>query len=194
MTTRTDIGERRYWADVARRYFEAGTGRDEEEALARFLTTDESRGPEFDEVRAVIAYCAALRACERQRQAGSGPAGRAADAPQTDTFLTEGSKADPFSGTLPRRKRLVRAAAACTAAACLAGVALLAVLGGQENLSWGRRDVCVAYIGGRRYTDPDVVMACMRSTMRDVQSDGVAADLELQLRDMFAAPDFAGHD
>ena len=52
-----------------------------------------------------------------------------------------------------------------------------------------RQNVCVAYIGGRRCTDEEVVMHQMRLSMRDMGEAMASNSVENQLSDMFKTMD-----
>lgn len=172
MNTTTDTRDKGYWLETVRRYFEAETTVDEERALARFLSTDGADAPEFDEARAVMGYFAAGR---RSRRAGGGDA----RSDRRSAGTGQGGKA-PFRLA---RRRMRGAVAACALAACMAGAVFTAVR--HRGALPVEEDVCVAYINGELYTAPDVVMAEMRRTMRDVQGDDVSSAVERQLTDMF---------
>lgn len=145
---------------LAARYFEAETTGDEERRLVRLLATPEGRDARFDELRAVIGFTAVGR---RLARAGARPAAAAHRWP------------------VPRRRW--PAVAAAVAALFLAGPAVW--LAGRAAGAWGGGDVCVAYIGGRRTTDAEVVMQEMRRSLGQVASVAEAPGVEAQLSDLF---------
>lgn len=61
--------DKKYWLELAERYFEATATEEEEAALRRFLATDEAADGAFDEARAVAGFAAAGKSSRRRRTA-----------------------------------------------------------------------------------------------------------------------------
>ena len=59
-----------YWLQLCEKYFEATTSNEEELALKRFLSTEESNVPEFNEIKAVIGYTETARQVLSTRKRG----------------------------------------------------------------------------------------------------------------------------
>ncbi len=63
------------------------------------------------------------------------------------------------------------------------------VVGMAGWMSYNRSNYCVAYIGGVRYTDKEVVLAEMHRSMSAVGGDAEQESVEAVLSDMFGAID-----
>lgn len=61
--------DKKYWLELAERYFDATATEEEEAALRRFLATGEAADGAFDEVRAVAGFASAGKSCRRRRAA-----------------------------------------------------------------------------------------------------------------------------
>lgn len=137
-----------YWLELAEKYFDATATPEEEKALASFLATEESNRPEFDEVKAVMGYIATARKKEHGRKQSTRRANR------------------------KRGLAWMSTAAAITIAAFI-GVNMVHRERALENpASTGAKkeasSTCIAYIGGRQYTDEETALRSMRSTMTKV--------------------------
>lgn len=152
-----------YWEKLVERYFEADTTEEEEQALRRFLATEEAAArPEFDEARAVMGFLAV-----GQRLAAS-----AAPAPE--------------AGKGKRRPllRLPLARVAVAASVLIAAGSLL-WLHRPQSESLPPADACIAYIGGKPTTDPAAVKEQMRLSLGEMAAPTGVPTVEEQLQDMF---------
>ncbi len=75
-----------------------------------------------------------------------------------------------------RRRRVLGYAAAAV---------VFIVVGMAGWMSYSRSNYCVAYIGGVRYTDKEVVLAEMHRSMSTVGGDAAQESVEAALSDMF---------
>ena len=79
------------------------------------------------------------------------------------------------------RRQWRRLTVAAVSAAVIGSMAWMAVD--------SRQNVCVAYIGGKRYTDEEVVMRQMHHSMNDMGEAMASNNVENQLSDMFRTMD-----
>lgn len=144
-----------YWKELAHRYFEAETTEAEERMLKRFAASSEAEGSEWDELRAVMGYMVVGKQLHGQTT--------------TDTNLR-------------RMPQWVRIAAAAVFAGLILLPATLWLTDSQDALD---EDICIAYVDGRRVTDPAQVIQAMHRAMSHVQQVEPTATIEGQLSEIF---------
>lgn len=141
-------------------FFEGRTTEEEERALKIFLASPDGQSTEFDEIRAVLAFCA--RHHKRNAPLRANPAAAASDSNTT------------------KRRRLLRpqrwAAAACVALMAATGIA---------SFMYQEKNQCVAYVSGKKITDSERVLQEMHHSIRNVGAPPQETDVEAELRDMF---------
>ncbi len=152
----------REWDELIARYFEAETTAEEECRLRRFLVSEEEGNARYDEVRAVMGFIAVGR---KMNTAASHP-------------------------VRPRRRRLSIAFSTAAAAAVAAGLFFFLKPTNRledpfmaETTMTG--DVCIAYIDGKKYTNPDIVMAQMHAELARTNRPDDVPTIESQLGSMF---------
>ena len=145
-------------------YFEGTLSQDEETALKVFLASEEGKGPEYDEVRAVMGYFAAGRSVEILR---SRPLSQN-DKIHAPVILSETKDLRHRS---PLWRRIAAIAASLTIIVTL-GVSL-----------YNKNNVCVTFVDGRKVTDKEVVMNDVDNILADLLTD--RTDMEELLNDFF---------
>lgn len=163
----TTLDQYKQWTEA---YFEATTSEEQEKALKLFLATPEAADPFFDEIKALMGVTAVIRRKERKSQS-------TVTQENSAKYLVRHSKA--YSPSLKRQ--MMR-----WAAVLILGIAVLTptLMRWQP---WDNED-CVAYIDGKKTTDPKVVLQEMRNTMANTLQEDASDDAALQLRDLFSTP------
>lgn len=151
--------EYRYWKELTRRYFEAETTDEEEQALKRFVASPKAKGKEWDELRVVMGYTVVGKRLHRQV-----------------------SK----KARISRKPRWGRIAAVAAILGVLATVPTIHWLTSQKAET---QDICIAYVNGQQVTDPEQVMTAMRRAMTHVQQVEPIVTVEQQLGNMFKIMD-----
>ena len=144
-----------YWKELAHRYFEAETTEAEERMLKRFAASSEAEGSEWAELRAVMGYMVVGKQVYGQ---------------------------ETSNNRLRRMPQWMRIAAAAVFAGLILLPATLWLTDSQETLN---EDICIAYVDGRRVTDPAQVIQAMHRAMSHVQEVEPKATVERQLSEMF---------
>ncbi len=150
------------WDNLIARYFDAETTAEEERRLRRFLTSPESSGAQYDEVRAVMG------------------------------FLITGKELHnkPVSTGRKHRHDLIVRFSAAAAIFVVVGCSLLLLWQKQPGTpvladAHSNEDVCIAYINGEEITDPHIVMAQMHADIARTSRPDNATSVEKQLTDIF---------
>lgn len=148
-----------FWLQLAEKYFEAETTEKEESALRRFLATEESSIPDFDEVKAVLGYTATARhfASKEKRRRAPGSIAR---------YIS---------------------AAAAIAIAVIIGITATNSTAVKEDTTGSKEttDIYIAYIDGVCYTDKDFVIEQMHKSISSVSSNTAGYTIEDELGKMF---------
>ena len=150
-----------YWLQLCEKYFEATTSNEEELALKKFLSTEESNIPEFNEIKAVLGYAATAR-----------------------HFAKKGKRRKRMAfGSIARYISV----AAAIAIAVIIGITATTGTAGKESTtnSDSGEDVYIAYINGVCYTDKDIVMEQMRKSIACVSGNTAGYTIEDELGKMF---------
>ncbi len=150
-----------FWQQLAEKYFEAETTRKEESALRRFLATEESNIPQFNEIKAVLGYAATAR-----------------------HFAEKGKRRKRMAfGSIARYISV----AAAIAIAVIIGITATTGTAGKESTtnSDSGEDVYIAYINGVCYTDKDFVMEQMHKSIACVSGNTAGYTIEDELGKMF---------
>lgn len=148
--------------ELVKRYFDGATSPEEEQELKRFLCSPEAGLPCFDEIKAVLGFIETARHEQRRTEWRHLPrsGGR---------FLKKG-------GSLVWR--------------VAATVALLVLFGGGLSVFLVSRhgNECVAYINGRKCSDPEVVMGQFRQSLEKVLpgQKEERSEPEAQLKELFS--------
>ena len=150
------------WERLVERYFDAATTDEEERALRRFLASPAGADARFDEVRAVMGFLATGRSLHRA--AGETP-----------------SSAAPPAG-IRLSRMVVKSPLRLAAAAAVVAICLSAAL---SVWHWKTENVCVAYAGGRKITDRELVEGRAQASLRAVNRPTDVPEMEKQLGDMF---------
>ncbi len=141
------------------RYFDASATPQEEASLRAFLISEEGADSRYDEVRAVMSYMAM---------------GRKIHAPQPQRQAA--------ASRVPMRRKWNYAAAAAIAVFILGSALWLPGTIRQDN-------VCIAYVGGQKITQPDAVVSAMFSSLEAVSRPDEVPAVDQQLEDMFGTLD-----
>lgn len=158
------------WDALISRYFDALTTPEEEAALRRFLASEEGKDPRYDEVRAVMGFIAVGRKVYQAENANKH---------ESKVVLNNNEARKPRRHLDSTRLHRIMAVAAAAVVVIALGTTFIV-----HNLS-SSEDVCVAYIGGKKVTDPDVVMMQMLQSLEAVSRPDEEPTIEQQLGDMF---------
>ena len=146
-----------YWLALSEKYFDASTTKEEEKALAQFLTSDAANDRAFDEIKAVMGYLStgrsiAIKAKEPRRR-------------------TAGKVIQWVS------------IAACVAVIAVIGTSTWKQYT-PVNVPVEKKEIYYAYIDGNEYTSEDIAMQQMLTIMNKMShtSDNV---VEEQMEAMF---------
>ncbi len=149
-----------YWLQLCEKYFEATTSNEEELALKRFLSTEESNLPEFNEIKAVIGYTETARQVLSTRKRGK-----------------------------KRTTYLARYTSIAAAIALVATIAITAMMQKQTTVekadTESSKDIYIAYIDGVYYTDKDIVLEQMQQAMSKVNCKATDHSIESEMQAMF---------
>lgn len=161
------LDQYKQWTEA---YFEATTSEEQEMALKLFLATPEAADPFFDEIKAVMGVAAMIRRKEINPQ----------DTVAQVNSLNRLVRRSKYS-SLSVKRQMMR-----WAAVFILGFAVLTptLMHWQP---WDNED-CVAYIDGKKTTDPKIVVQQMRRTMANTLQEDATDDATLQLRDLFSTP------
>lgn len=157
MKNKGNTKEIEYWLALSERYFDALTTNEEEKALARFLASDASNTPAFDEIKAVMGYLSTGRSISRKTK-------------------------DKKTRTIGKVVQWA-SIAACVAVIAIIGTSIRQQEPPVEPASQ-EREVYYAFIDGKEYTDKEFVMQQMLATMNRMSAtnDNV---IEEQMEAMF---------
>lgn len=150
-----------YWIGLSEKYFDALTTEDEEKALVKFLTTKESERPEFNEIKAVMGYVSVARKREIAKRRGN---------------IKRNST------------KWISAAAAITLIVGI-GISLNDKKQPVEFISppmGENKEVYLAYLDGKEYTDKEVIISHMHQTMAMIGNTTKGNAVEEQLGAMFS--------
>lgn len=149
-----------YWLQLCEKYFEATTSNEEELALKRFLSTEESNVPEFNEIKAVIGYTETARQVLSTRKRGK-----------------------------KRTTHLARYTSIAAAIALVATIGITAMMQKQTTVenadTESCKDIYIAYIDGVCYTDKDIVIEQMQQAMSKVNCKATDNCIESEMQAMF---------
>lgn len=154
------------WLRIAEKYFDATITPQEEKALAAFLSAEESNSPEFNEIKAVMGYFATARAASRKEQKTKRKIRKrkiASWSSAAAAITIAAAIGFSYSGTGKEEKQLVAQA--------------------TEN----GRNIYIAYINGKAYTDEETVLKQMHETMAMIGNTTRGNAVEEQLATMFNA-------
>lgn len=163
-----------FWLNLSERYFNAETTEEEEEALKRFVASEQSKadgideraGNTFEEVRATMSLMGVAKSCH--------------------SILSSSEAKNGFSANGKRNgyHASVSKWLSAVAAAVLLLLVLKATLRTESDAN--ERGVCVAFVNGEKITDKNEVLSMMRDSWNDINISASEADVESQLRDMFS--------
>ena len=163
-----------FWLNLSERYFNAETTEEEEEALKRFVASEQSKADgiderarnTFEEVRATMSLMSVAKSCH--------------------SILSSSEAKNGFSSNGKRNgyHASVSKWLSAVAAAVLLLLVLKATLRTESDAN--ERGVCVAFVNGEKITDKNEVLSMMRDSWNDINISASEADVESQLRDMFS--------
>ena len=159
---RIEDNETSFWLDLVERYFNAATTEEEEKKLRLFLSSPQAeKDNRFDEARAVLGFMAMGKKFYGEKL------------PSKRIIFNS----YPIVPKLHRHKHL----AYWSIAAMIAIISLVS-LGIIRDKT---QNVCVAYISGKKVTNPQVVKETMTGTLRVVTQSDDRPTVEKQLTDIF---------
>ena len=127
-----------YWIALSEKYFDAQTTDEEEKALAQFLASDAANHPAFNEIKAVMGYLSTGKSIAKKEKS-------------------------------PKSRILGKTIQWASIAACAAVIAIIGTSIMQEETlvepESKETEYYYAYIDGKEYTDEDIVMQQMLTTM-----------------------------
>lgn len=135
-------------------YFEAATTEEQEEALKHYIVAQAADDRRFDELRAIMGLAAYARKV------------------QSEAFK-------PHAASHVRHHR--RTVAMRWAAAIAIIFAASTVVG---TLTYQHNNQCIAYIGGQKVTDTELVMQAMHASIDNVGAPTDTPSVEAQIGDM----------
>ena len=146
-----------YWLVLSEKYFDALTTGEEEKALAQFLASDAANHPAFNEIKAVMGYLSTGKSiAQKEKSQKSRTIGKAIQ---------------------------WASIAACAAAIAVIGTSILQE-GTQVEPESKETEYYYAYIDGKEYTDEDIVMQHMLTTMNKMSYTSTGS-IEEQMGAMF---------
>lgn len=165
-----------FWLNLSERYFNAETTEEEEEALKRFVVSEQSQavgidgraGNTFEEVRATMSLMSVAKSCH------------------SHSILSSSEAKNGFSSNGKRNGG--HASVSKWISAVAAVVLLLLVLKAtvRTESDADERGVCVAFVNGEKITDKNEVLSMMRDSWNNINISASEGDVESQLRDMFS--------
>ena len=149
-----------YWLVLSEKYFDALTTGEEEKALAQFLASDAANHPAFNEIKAVMGYLSTGKSIAKRNKPAK-------------TRWTAG------------RTIQWSVAAASIALTIIIGTKLLPRPADTETAAESKEtEYYYAYIDGKEYTDEDIVMQHMLTTMNKMSYTSTGS-IEEQMGAMF---------
>jgi len=162
-----------YWLHLSELYFEAETTEAEEEALMRFVASEESRSPDlgasaietFDEVRSCMSLIL-------EGKSGYSSENKTKESIKYDETVKVGKKG---------RNAWKWAASIAALVALTFIIRGINKSGGQDEV----KDVCIANVYGKQITDKEEVLSLMRESWEDIDILSADETIETQMKDMF---------